>query len=155
MTLPRTGSVLLAVLVCVLPAHNAGADQDSHHKAVERLFELTHMKTKIDESVDNVLALQLRQDPAMAEYRDLLRAFLEKYVGWESLKDDLFRMYMAEFSEQELAQINAFYATPAGRKVIERVPLLVQERNRLAQQRLREHVGELREQIRAAQAEKP
>ena len=61
-------------------------------------------------------------------------------------------MYMRDFSEPELDAINTFYTTPAGRKVIDHLPELVKERNHLAQKRLQEHVGELRQEIADAQA---
>ena len=52
-------------------------------------------------------------------------------------------MYLSTFTEQELEQINAFYITPAGQKVIKVVPELVQQRNQLAMQRLQQNIGEL------------
>ena len=45
---------------------------------------------------------------------------------------------------QDAAAINAFYATPAGQKVISTVPQLVAERNRLAMQRLQDNREQLR-----------
>ena len=80
----------------------AGADADSHRQAVERLFELTDMQEKIAESVDNVLAIQLGQNPSLREHHDLLRAFLEKHIGWDGLKDDILDMYLNTFTEPEL-----------------------------------------------------
>jgi len=43
--------------------------------------------------------------------------------------------------------INQFDSSPTGRKVIERLPVLVQMRNQLASQRLQENIGELRREI--------
>ncbi len=65
------------------------------------------------------------------------------------MKEDIMRMYMRTFSESELKEINAFYITPTGQKVINVVPELVQERNRLAMQRLQQNIGELRKLISA------
>ena len=52
-------------------------------------------------------------------------------------------------SEQELNDMNAFYSSGTGRKVIERLPVLVQKRNQLASMRLQENIGELRYEIDA------
>jgi hypothetical protein len=56
-------------------------------------------------------------------------------------------MYMQTFSLQELKQINAFYITPTGQKVLTEIPQLVQQRNRLAMSRLQQHIGELQELV--------
>jgi len=127
----------------VLPGMTA-ADDQSHLEQVEILFKLTRMEQKINESVDSVAQLQLRQNPNLdAVKRAQLMAFLEKHIGWKSVRGDLYEMYMQTFTEEELKTINDFYITITGQKVIVIVPQLVQERNRLAMQRLQQNIGEL------------
>ena len=127
----------------------AHADDASHRQAVEQLFELTAMQQKIDESVANVLALQIAQNPGLSSHQDVVREFLERHIGWGSLKDALSDMYMQEFTEQEVNDMNTFYSSSTGRKVIERLPVLVQMRNQIASQRLQENIGELEYEINA------
>ena len=138
--------VILLVIIAISPICSS-AETDSHRQAVEKLFELTHMQQKIEVSVGNVLALQLQQSPALREHEDLLTQFLEKNIGWTGMKDNLITMYMAAFTEQELNEINTFYATPAGQKMIQRLPELIQQRDRLAMQRMQENMGELQQAI--------
>jgi hypothetical protein len=142
------GLLLAVALAC--PALQA-ADADSHRQEVEKLFRLTHMEEKINESVQSVAQLQIRQDPALAAKQDALMAFLDKYIGWNAIRDELAEMYLQTFTEEELKAMNAFYITPTGQKVITIVPQLVQQRNRLAMQRLQENIGELRDAIGAGQ----
>lgn len=149
--------VILGTLVAVLAGGGstlASADPASHRRAVERLFELTQMQEKVDEGVGQVLVLQLRQSPALAEHQELVRAFLEKQIGWNALREPLIGMYVAAFSEQELAEMNAFYASPTGQKVIVRLPQLVQERNQLAMRRLQAHIDELEAAVAEATGKK-
>ena len=138
------GMLLAAALSC--PALQA-AGNDSHRQEVETLFRLTQMEKKIDESVQSVAQLQLRQDPGLAAKQDVLMAFLEKYIGWNAIREELAEMYLQTFTEKELKAMNDFYITPTGQKVITIVPQLVQERNMLAMQRLQAHIGELRAAI--------
>jgi len=138
--------VILLVIIAISPICSF-AETDSHRQAVAKLFELTHMQQKIEISVGNVLALQLQQSPALREHEDLLTQFLEKNIGWTGMKDNLITMYMAAFTEQELNEINTFYATPAGQKMIQRLPELIQQRDRLAMQRMQENMGELQQAI--------
>ena len=139
-------AILLFTMTAAWPACSF-ADPDSHRQAVEKLFELTHMQQKIEVSVNNVLALQLQQNPALQEHEDLLTSFLEKNIGWAGMKDNLITMYMKAFTEQELNEINTFYSSPGGQKLIQRLPELIQQRDRLAMQRMQENVGELQQAI--------
>ena len=141
---------LLFTASLILPGLTA-ADDNSHLEQVEILFKLTRMEQKIDESVESVAQLQLRQNPALAAKSGQLMAFLEKYIGWDAVKADLYAMYMQTFTEDELKTINDFYITPTGQKVIVIVPQLVQERNRLAMQRLQQNIGELQAIMSAGQ----
>jgi hypothetical protein len=141
------------VMLMLIAAGTAAvqADEASHRQAVEQLFELTAMQQKIDESVANVLALQLAQNPGLKPHQDVVNEFLERHIGWQSMQDALVDMYTQEFTEQELNDMNAFYGSSTGRKVIERLPVLVQMRNQLAAQRLQENIGELEYEINARQ----
>jgi len=142
---------LLFTASLILPGLTA-ADDKGHLEQVEILFKLTRMEQKIDESVESVAQLQLRQNPALAAKSGQLMAFLEKYIGWDAVKADLYAMYMQTFTEDELKTINDFYITPTGQKVIVIVPQLVQERNRLAMQRLQQNIGELQAIMSAGQS---
>jgi hypothetical protein len=145
--------MLIVLLALSLPAWS-DAGPDAHRQAVARLFELTHMQQLIDDSVDRAVTLQIAQNPALAAHQAALRAFMEKYIGWQALKDDLTAMYLHAFTETELEQMNAFYGSPTGQKVLQRLPELVQQRNRLALQRLQAHIGELQEEIKGGSGDK-
>ena len=123
------------------------ADNKSHVEQVDKLFKLTQMEKKIDESVESVLQLQLRQNPQLEKHSKEMRNFFTKYIGWDALKVDLAAMYMETFTEDELKAINNFYITPAGQKVINSLPQLVQKRNQLSMQRLQQNIGELQKII--------
>ena len=133
-----------SLLLAWLTPHIVIADAASHRVAVERLFTLTRMQQKIEESVQTVAMLQLQQNPELAPRRDALTTFLEQHIGWSAIHEDLVQMYLQAFSEAELETINAFYSTPAGQKIITTVPQLVQQSNQLAMQRLQENMAEFR-----------
>jgi len=123
------------------------ADPASHREAAEKLLELIDMQGKINASVETVVNLQLQQQPALREHVELLRTFLDKYIGWTGMREELAAMYQQAFTEEELNAMNSFYSSPAGRKLIQRLPDLIQQRDRIAMQRLQEHIGELQQEI--------
>lgn len=135
--------LVLTVTASVLHA----AENTSHKQQVETLFRLTQMEKKIQESVDSVVQLQIRQNPQLLTHEKTIHEFFTKYIGWDALKDELADMYMQKFTEKELTEINAFYITPVGQKVITVLPELVQERNQLAMMRLQKNIGELQQII--------
>lgn len=144
------GILQTSALLFLLTPALAMADDASHRQQVETLFRLTQMEKKIQESVANVLQLQLRQNPHLQKNSKALEAFLQKYIGWQAMRQDLTEMYLRTFSEAELEQINAFYITPAGQKVINVVPQLVQQRNQIAMMRLQQNIGELQQIMSSA-----
>jgi hypothetical protein len=101
----------------------------------------------VSESVDNVLLIQLQQSPQLEPHRQALDDFLQQHIGWNSMKEAIAAMYMEAFSEAELNEMNAFYITPIGQRVINDVPQLVQRRNQLAMQRMQENIGELQKLV--------
>jgi hypothetical protein len=123
------------------------ADTASHRQQVDILFRLTQMQKKIEESVESVLQLQMRQNPKLALHEAELRRFFNRHMGWTALREEISVMYMNTFTEEELVKINDFYITPAGQKVIEELPNLVSQRNALAMQRLQQNIGELQKII--------
>ena len=154
----RHNNLLLSVMIfaLTLAATVSKADDNvtnttAHRQQVETLFRLTQMEKKIHESVDSVVQLQLRQNPQLVLHEKKVREFFKKHIGWNALKDELADMYMHKFTEKELTEINAFYITPSGQKVITVLPELVKERNQLAMTRLQKNIGEL-QQIVGAQS---
>lgn len=143
-------NTLLVVVSLIFLSTNAqlhAADKSAHLQQVETLFKLTQMEKKIQESVDSVVQLQLRQSPQLAEHEKTMHDFFTKHIGWNALKNDIAEMYIRTFTEKELEAINGFYITPAGQKVIKALPQLVQERNQLAMGRLQQNIGELQKII--------
>ena len=145
-------NILLVVVSLMFLSTNAqlhAADKSAHLQQVETLFKLTQMEKKIQESVDSVVQLQLRQNPQLLTHEKTIHEFFTNHIGWNALKNELTDMYIRKFTEKELQEINAFYITPAGQKVITVLPELVQERNQLAMMRLQKNIGELQQIIGA------
>ena len=144
----KPSRLLPVAILLLLPMTTLyAADSTAHRQQVETLFQLTNMEKKIQESVESVVMLQLRQNPQLEQHKEKVFDFFAKNIGWSALKDDITKMYMDTFSEKELEEINAFYITPTGQKVITALPQLVQQRNQLAMQRLQKNIGELQKII--------
>ena len=146
-------SVLIGAIALFHPAP-ARADEASDRKAVESLFALMGMETVLSQSIDQMLAMQVQQNPALAPYQTQMKAFLSKYMSWASLKDDMTKLYMAEFSETELNELTKFYQTPLGKKTIQKMPALMAKGAEIGQKRVQEHLPELQAALAAGGPDK-
>jgi hypothetical protein len=63
------------------------------------------------------------------------------------LKDDLIKIHMEEFTEEELKEIAAFYRTPIGKKAIQKMLPLQQKCSELGMKRVQENIGELQRMV--------
>jgi uncharacterized protein len=144
-------NLILTLILCLTSNGLYAADNNAHREQLETLFRLTNMEKKIQESVDSIVQLQIRQTPQLAQHEKAIRDFFNRHIGWSALKNDITDMYMKTFTEKELEEINAFYITPAGQKVITQLPQLVQQRNQLAMMRIQQNIGELQKVIGAQQ----
>ena len=141
-------SILIGA-IALFQSATTRADEASHRKAAESLFASMGMETMINQSVDQMLVVQMQQNPMLAPYQVQVKAFLGKYMSWASLKDDIAKIYMAEFSESEINELNTFYQTPLGKKMVQKVPLLMTKAAEIGQKRVQEHLPELQATIGA------
>jgi hypothetical protein len=81
-----------------------------------------------------------------------MKSFLGKYMSWPSLKDDMVKIYMTEFTEPELKELTAFYNTPLGKKTVQKMPALMAKGAEMGQKRVQEHLPELQAAIQAKAA---
>jgi hypothetical protein len=135
--------VVALLLFAVVPMLNAQDKNSSHYKAAEQMLTLMDMPTVLKKSVDEMVAMQVQQNPSIAPYETVMKEFLAKYMSWDSLKADMVKIYMDEFTEAELGELNKFYQTPVGRKTVEKMPTLMSKGAQLGGQRVQEHMPEL------------
>lgn len=142
-------TVTVAVLVSMFGATCVAAQglTDTHLQAAEELLTEMNAEQMLTESINVMLDAQLQQTPELAQFEDVMRAFLEKYMGWQCLKEHMVRLYAEAFTEQELREIVAFYRSETGRKAIELTPVLMSEGMALGQQAVQDHLSELEQMI--------
>jgi len=140
-------SCYLIIMAVVLTHAVAVGDEKSHRKAAETLLIVTNVDKSLPKIVEQVLASQLQQNPQLAPYREIMQRFLNKYMNWESLKEDVMTAYTQEFTEPELKQLTAFYKTPLGQKAVEKMPKLLFIGGQIGMRRVQANEAELRQMI--------
>jgi hypothetical protein len=140
-------SVAALALVLAGAPSRAWADEESHRAAAEDLLKATNTEKTMQAAIDQMLAVQLKANPRMEPFKDVMKKFLSKHVSYAAVKEDLISMYTAEFTEDELKEIATFYRTPTGKKAIAKLPVLMQKGAELGLKRVQENSAELKQMI--------
>ncbi|OVZ22438.1 hypothetical protein CDO38_18320, partial [Pseudomonas aeruginosa] len=72
----------------------------------------------------------------LERYQAKANAELDRAIGWDKIKPELIKLYTTNFTESELKDLNAFYQSPLGKKVLEKMPRLTAESAQLTQAKL-------------------
>jgi uncharacterized protein len=139
---------LLVLNVVALAPLRAQDPQSSHYKAAEQMLNMMDMETVLRRAIDEMLKQQISVNPTLVPFEDVMRKFLMKYMSWDSLKADTIQLYMTEFTEAELNEMNKFYATPTGKKMVERMPALMSKGAEMGARRVQSNMGELENAMR-------
>ena len=140
---------ILAMAAAIALAGAARADQVSHEAAIKELFNVTHMATNITNSMEQLVRLQMRQNPQLAPFEDILREFFGKYMSWEALQNDILALYVESFTEEEIRELIAFYTTPTGQKTMKTLPVVMAKGAEIGQRRVQANIGELQAKLQA------
>ena len=96
----------------------------------EQFLKLVHadkLTVPVYAQVQQMLAQRFAQAKApeskkavLERYQAKANAELDRAIGWDKIKPELIRLYTTNFTESELKDLNAFYQSPLGKKVLEK-----------------------------------
>ncbi|QIX60266.1 DUF2059 domain-containing protein [Hymenobacter sp. BT18] len=148
-TLLLTAPAIQAQNTTAAPAAPATAApvSASQRKAAESLLEVMQSEKTTNQAIDQMLTLQVEQNPNLKKVEPEMRAFMAKYMSWASLKDEMVQLYAREFTEKELKELTKFYQSSTGQKYVSKQNLLLQSGMQLGQRRVQENLPELQRMI--------
>ena len=137
------------VLITALGVSSMSLADAASEKEAEKLLNMVGTQEVMEQSMSQMLDIQMQQNPALAPYKGVMMEFLNENMSYESLKPELIKMYSEEFTSSELREINAFYSTDVGKKSIEKMPTLMMQGGQLGATRVQENIGDLQAMIQA------
>ena len=137
------------VLITALGVSSMSLADAASEKEAEKLLDMVGTQAVMEQSMSQMLDIQLQQNPALAPYKGVMMEFLNKNMSYESLKPELIKTYSEEFTSSELREINAFYLTDVGKKSIEKMPKLMMQGGQLGATRVQENINDLQAMIQA------
>ena len=128
----------------------AFAQSSSEGQAIDDLMEVLNFEKQLEQSAERMFDMQVKAMPQIAQFKDVMMDFFDKHVTWDKLGDDIKSVYADLFTEQEVRDLIAFYKTPTGKKMVEKMPALQARLAQVSQQAVLEHRAELQQKIRTA-----
>ncbi len=154
---------LCGTLSLALLSGQASADSASHAAKAERFLELVNadrIAVPVYAQVQQMFAERFAQTQAPESKRALLESYqskadaaLEKAIGWKKVKPDLVALYTATFSEAELTQLNEFYESELGKKMLTQLPQLNAHSAQITQAKLESAVPQVNKLLAEMTAE--
>ena len=142
-------TLALSIVCGVALSGEETAVSDDHRKAVEELFKVMKMEDSHGKSITAMVELQARQNPMIAQYKDVMLKFFSKHMSWEKIKDDMIKVYAGEFTVAEIKELTAFYKTPLGAKLASKMPVLTNKAAEVGMKRVQQNMAELQQMIMA------
>ncbi len=144
---------LLTVLALGLSAL-AHADDASHKAAALKLLSKVNSKdtmmasfSAMLEPMSKSLAQQGIPQAGIDEVKVAVTDWLKKEVDFDVIAPKLADLYMKEFTEEELNEIMKFYDTPLGKKLLAKLPVLMQQGAVIGQSVLQSKQGDLQKKV--------
>ena len=147
---------LLAVNLLVIGSF-AGAQELTKEAKIERLLTVMNADNMIDQMFEQIKAMTAAQAPPgtspqqVAQAREVqtkIMDLVKARISWEKMRPQYFKLYAETFSDEEIGGMLAFYGSPAGRAMLEKMPALVTKIMEVAQGQMKDVLPEIQRIIR-------
>jgi uncharacterized protein len=144
-------TLISALFVYILTSTIAfAADTPPSPESLRRLMEITQVKKlfesamgNIDASMDSGIKMALKgkqltvsEQQMVDDMRDKMAAVIRQDFTWESMEPMFMDIYSRSLSQSDVDGMLAFYATKAGKAMIAKMPLIMQNTMQAMQTRM-------------------
>jgi uncharacterized protein len=140
--------VLAVALLLSLP-FAARADDASHRAKAEELIALLHSDQVATQLINEVLRqtteittkrsagkMTPETQAALADFQKKVVSVLEPQIGWKAIEPGYVQLYTDTFSEEDLDHMIAFYKSPSGALLLEKLPAINQQISHVLQTKM-------------------
>ena len=133
------------------------ADDASKNAKIEELFRVMRvdqLQTQMMDQMRTVMSNMFDQAGVPAdlkasrkELEDEVFAVIRRRVSWERLKNDYVKIYADSLTEPEVDSILAFYKTPGGIALLEKLPVITKKSMELGQAQMKDALPEIQQAV--------
>jgi uncharacterized protein len=152
--------IILSLAICT-PTLSI-ASEESHRAAIDEMLRLSNVDKMIEPMFDQFkgllknqfaqMGVSEEQMPILEKYNDKLFNVMKEEMAWSKMRNDYIDIYAKVYTEEEILDINKFYRSPAGKKMIEKMPQLLQETMTITQKNMQTLIPKI-QQISAEMAQ--
>lgn len=145
--------LFLAVAFCFFSSVSYA--QTATDKSLDELFALTDMDKLVNSAYDQMdgmyaqmagqMELTEAQKPIVDKFFQKNSALVREELSWKKLKSPMMETYRKVFSEPEVRELIEFYQSPLGKKLLEKMPELMQASMALMQDAMRDMMPKLQQ----------
>ncbi|MDQ7969133.1 MAG: DUF2059 domain-containing protein [Oxalicibacterium faecigallinarum] len=157
----------LITLLLALTVSGAALAEKPSAESIEKLLIVTDSDKVMDQMFDhldgfmkNMVNQSVQQNKMNEEGRKVMDNFMARMVkvmreelSWEQTKPIYVQVYSENFTQQEVDDLLTFYATPTGKALIEKMPVVMGKSMELTQARIGPMMQRMQREMRAAVAE--
>jgi uncharacterized protein len=139
--------LFLGLVVCLpLTAH---ADDASRHAKAQEMLTLLHMDHLMDQLTNGMMeqmaavtkqlggnTVKPEDQAKIDEFQKKVVQLVQSQMSWKALEPDYVDIYAKNFTDEQLDAILAFYRSPAGIALVEKLPTLTTQGMQLAQAKM-------------------
>ncbi|HMK64685.1 MAG TPA: DUF2059 domain-containing protein [Thermodesulfobacteriota bacterium] len=144
-------AVVLSLSILVSAAYADNASQRIIAEDLLQTMKIDQMMKPLFEQMRSMMEQQFMRlgaaedmKPILKKYNDKLFNTIEETINWKTMKEDLISIYVNTFNEEELKAMLAFYKSPVGQSVIQKMPAAMQE----SAVKMQKRIPELQEKVR-------
>jgi hypothetical protein len=97
------------------------------------------MKSGMEQGLQQSLhghELNAAQKAAIEKFKERLSAIMKDELSFAKMQDIYLQAYRETFTQEEVNSITAFYSSPVGKTVVEKIPVAMQRAGALMQERI-------------------
>ncbi len=142
--------VLAMFVATMIPTFSCADDSAANPELradIEKMLTMTKMDKMMEpmyaqleamlQSQYEQMGAREEQLPIYEKYNKQMFDLLKAEISWEKLRDQFIDLYARVYTSDEIKAISEFYTSAAGQKMIEKMPMLMQESMVIAQENMK------------------
>jgi len=156
-------SIPVLTLALIMTGLAASAQEPTKEAKIGRILTLMKADAMIDQVFEQMKGLTTSMAPPDATEKQRARAqeiqgkimdLVRSRISWDKMRPEYVKLYSETFSDVEIDGMLAFYESPAGRAMLDKMPVLLSKSIALAQSRMAGITPEIERLVKEAAAEK-
>jgi hypothetical protein len=125
-------------------AFSANLQAQTTDEKLQELFDTMNMDATINTMYQQMQSMMSSsvadkvmssdQEEVYNKYQKELLSLMQTEMGWDDMQADLLVIYKQNFTDQEISDMLAFYKSPTGQSVLQKMPVVMQESMQVGQQ---------------------